>query len=319
MTDPRGVGCNTLAQLPSAEVSSAFFRTQEIARDVVAAIADRRLDNYIVFGISYGTLLATTVANELELSLLPAPNAVVLEGVLGRAFGADFAGAEYITQWDRVRAALPADVLSELDTSAAPYGLTPVEWSRVLMGMLPMGPLDVLNYASALSSATPEETRQEVLAELKARAAERPHSAAGEVELYRQVACREIMDTVPANDLDVVFDAGKLVRNAAEEGTKCNGLTATTPYDAASLPFTPKTYYFLGDSDVATPKWQGDYHYDNRSGTSVKIVTTNGGHNSLEYNQLGCAPKLMASIAAGGADLEAVLTECPMPATLEQK
>ncbi|MGE0867134.1 MAG: alpha/beta hydrolase [Kofleriaceae bacterium] len=319
MTDPRGVGCNTLAELPEPDVSSAFFRTQEIARDVVAAIEDRQLTNYIVFGISYGTALGTTVAHELELTELPAPTAVVLEGVLGRAFGEDFVGAEYIRQWDRVRAALPADVRAELDTALAPFGFTAVEWSRVLMGLLPLGPLEVHGYLATLSSSVPEETRQEVLADLAARAAQRPFTGPGEVEMYRQVACRELMDTVPENDLDVVFEAGQLVRNASEEGTKCKGLTVTTPYDAATLQFTPKTYYFLGDSDVATPIWQGNYHFDNHLGSATKIVTQNGGHNPLEYNQIDCAPKLMASIAAGGADLETLLAECPMPATLETK
>ncbi len=319
MTDPRGVGCNTLATLPRKEVSSAFFRTEEIARDVVAAIKDRDLTDYVVFGISYGTLLGTTVAYELEQDKVAPPTAVVLEGVLGRAFGDDFVGGEYIKQWDRVRTVLPADVLTELDTKAAPFGISSLGWSRILGGMMPMGPVDVANYIASLTSTTPEATRQEILAELNARAAAVQLTAPGEVEMYRQVACREIMDTVPSSDLDVVFKAGKLVRNSAEEGTKCKELTVTDPFDSKQQQFSAKTYYFLGDSDVATPHWQGMYHFTNHTGPSVNITTVNGGHNPLEYNQLACAPSLMASIAAGGADLSTALAGCPMPTTVTRK
>jgi hypothetical protein len=71
-------------------LSGRLFSTREIAGDTIAAIADRRLTHYILFGISYRTALGTTVAHEIEARGLPPPDAVVLEGVLGRAFGADF-------------------------------------------------------------------------------------------------------------------------------------------------------------------------------------------------------------------------------------
>jgi len=321
MTDPRGVGCNRLAQLPSAVNSGRFFSTREIANDAIAAIQDRKLDHYILFGISYGTLLGTTVAHEIEARGVAKPDAVVLEGVLGKTFGHDdtnFPGSEYINQWQRMRPALPADVLTELDTKAAPYGFDATAWSKILMGFLPRGPLETFNYVSALSSTQPEATRQEVLATFK-QIVDSPATPAGAVELYRQVACREIMDTVPANDLDVVFQAGQLVRNSAQEGTKCGELHVTTPYDSASLQFSMKLYEFIGDSDTATPPWQGAYHFEHHTSAAVRVTTKYGGHNSLELNQAACAPQLMASIAAGGADLATVAAACPMQTVIDSK
>jgi pimeloyl-ACP methyl ester carboxylesterase len=317
MTDPRGVGCNRLAGLP--DDSGAFFSTHELANDVIAAIEDRKLSNYILFGISYGTLLGTTVEHELEQRHVTPPKAVVLEGVLGRAFGMDFVGAEYLHQWDRVRAVLPADIVTELDTKTEPYGINATGWSKVLGALLPRGPGGTADLLFALSTTQPEDVRQQMLGALKEIADGDQLRAPGEVELYRQVACREIMDTVPANDLDVVFEAGKLVRNSAQEGTKCGALHVTKPYDAANLQFNTKLYLFIGDSDVATPAWQGAYHFEHHTGPAVRIITKNGGHNSLEFNQVDCAPKLMASIAAGGADLSDVVTSCPMQTTIDQK
>jgi len=321
MTDPRGVGCNTLAQIPAdATASGAFFQTSEIAKDVVAAIREKQLSNFLLFGISYGTLLGTTVIDELEEQKLSPPRAVVLEGVLGRAFTDSFVGGEYIKQWDRVRTVLPADVLNELDTADAPYGISQDGWSRVLMNFMPRGTLETANTVAALSTSQSEETRTQVVTMFKALAEAIPHTLPGEIELYRQVACREIADTVPHNDLDVVFSQGKLVRNIREDGTKCNGLRLTTPFDSAKHQFNTKVYYFLGTDDVATPFWQGVYHYDHHNGPAVKIATKGGGHNPLQYNQEPCAKDLMASIALrGGADLRQVLDACPLPSTVDTK
>lgn len=322
LTDPRGVGCNTLAELPSKEIASAIFKTEVLADDVIAAIVDRKLEDYVLFGVSYGTLLGTTISHRLEARKLVPPRAVVLEGVLGRAFGTDFVGAEYIRQWDRIRAALPADVLAELDTSAAPFGMPNEEWSRALMAWLPVSPEFVFQRVAALSpqSELTAEQRAEVLASILAAGKANDHDAPGQVELYRQVACREIMDTVPKNDLDVVMVAGRLVRNSAEEGTKCAGLRVETPYDSAKLPFAAKLYDFIGDVDPATPAWQGAYHFEHHTGgPAVRVVSQNGGHNSLRLNQGACSPAVFASIAAGGADLAAVLATCPLPVLVDTK
>jgi pimeloyl-ACP methyl ester carboxylesterase len=322
MTDPRGVGCNRLAQLPSGATSGRFFSTAEIANDVIAAIEDRRLEHYILFGISYGSALGTTVAHEIEARGVTKPDQVVLEGVLGKTFGkgaSDFPGAEYITQWHRVRDVLPADVRTELDTAEQPYGFDRTTWSKFLMENIPRGPGDTLNIVAALSTEQPQDVRQQILDMLTA-SRDAPPQKAGENELYRQVACREIMDTVPDSGLDVVFERGDLVRNKAEEGTKCKDLHVTTPYDAAELPFSMPLFLFVGDSDAATPAWQGAYHFEHHAGGPVtRILTRNGGHNSLELNQIDCAATLMASIATGGADLAQAATGCPMQTTIEKR
>jgi pimeloyl-ACP methyl ester carboxylesterase len=321
MTDPRGVGCNRLAALPSTDTAGLFFQTPEIANDVIAAIQDRGLSHYILYGLSYGTDLGTTVAHEIEARGVTPPDAVVLEGVLGRSFGTTddtFPGSEYIAQWERVHSALTAEITSELDTNPTPYGFDNLAWSKALMALLPRGPAWTAAFLAQLDSSQPADARKQVLDTVTELAAD--HGLPPEAnELYREVACREIMDTVPDNDLDVVFQAGHLVRNSAQEGTKCRELHVTSPYDSAALQFSTQLYLFLGDSDTATPPWQGTYHYDHHDGPVVRVVTRNGGHNSLEFNQADCAANLMASIAAGGSDLATVAASCPMQATIDQK
>jgi hypothetical protein len=109
------------------------------------------------------------------------------------------------------------------------------------------------------------------------------------------------------------------VRNSREEGTKCRELHVTTPYDSANLPFATPLYLFVGDSDTATPAVQGAYHFEHHAGTATRLLTKNGGHNSLELNQIDCAPALMASIAAGGTGLDTAAAACPKQITIDRK
>jgi pimeloyl-ACP methyl ester carboxylesterase len=281
MTDPRGIGCNRLAETPTDASAAAFFRTSEISHDIVAAIKERQLGNYVLFGHSYGTTLATTVANEIENNKqLSQPKAVVLEGVLGRAFGADFVGAEFIKQWERIRTVLPADIINEFDTKDAPYGIQPAGWATIASAILPSGPDIAAQSIAGLSTLVPAEAQTRTLNFYQSIVATPPHTEANEVTMYRYIACREIGDTVPASDLDVMFERGHLVRNSAEEGSKCGELHTTTPYDAAKLQFNAPVYYFIGDSDVATPPWQGAYHFDTHQGHAVRIITKSGGQPS---------------------------------------
>jgi pimeloyl-ACP methyl ester carboxylesterase len=290
MTDPRGVGCNRLATLPSGDLSSAFFRTEELAADVIAAIESRHLTSYVLFGTSYGTLLGTTIAHHIEALSGPVPKAVVFQGVLGKAFGDTFIAEEQINQWNRVHDALPADVMTELDTKESPFGVGPDGWAHAIGGLLTRSPETLSTLLGQLSSAQAEAMRQAALDQIKQASQDEPQPPA-ENELYRQIACREICDTVPSGQRDVIFRQGRLVRNSTEEGTLCMGLKVTTPFDAAKLQFMAKVYDFVGEYDVATPAWQGAYHFMSHQGSAVRVLVKAGGHNPLTFNEQPVRPR----------------------------
>jgi pimeloyl-ACP methyl ester carboxylesterase len=317
LTDPRGTGCNTFARVPPSDVSSALFQSRELAGDAAAAIADRGLDHYILYGISYGTLLATLTAEQVEKTGTP-PIAVVMEGVLGRALqSGESAAAPAISQWQRLRTMLPPEVLQELDSAPVPYGISAEGWSRALGQILLAGTETVTFAFNALDDPL---THDAALQQLQQLAGTPELAAPLDVELYRQIACREIDDSTPVGDLDPVFEQGELVPNAALEGTKCAGLHVSAPYDSAKHPFTTKAYYFIGDSDVATPPSQGAYHFDHHAGSATRVVSLNGGHLSLQLDQQLCASDVLSSIATGGADLLTVLvSECPLQTNVDMK
>jgi pimeloyl-ACP methyl ester carboxylesterase len=83
-SDPRGIGCNLAFEqdLPGGQMT-----TLQSAYDILAIIKREKLSNCYIHGHSYGTAMATVVADLLARFDFPPPKAIVLEGVLNRAFG----------------------------------------------------------------------------------------------------------------------------------------------------------------------------------------------------------------------------------------
>jgi pimeloyl-ACP methyl ester carboxylesterase len=318
LTDPRGVGCNALAAIPAGEVADKFYRTEELSADVIAAVQDRRLSNYIVYGLSYGTMLGATVVSDLESRGITAPEAVILEGVVGRALTpSEYLGDEYVRQWNLARQSMYPDVLAELDTAASPYGLTQLEWSNALNNLLLSGPDIVSTVFETLSNQSVASlAKDEVLQQLSAY--DKPFlTDPAALAMFHWMMCREA-GVKAISMADPLFSHGQLVPNPGDPGSGCDGIPAA-PYDSAQHQFSTKVYFFAGDSDPNTPPWQVDYHFQNHEGHAVRVVTERGGHLSLQLNQFLCASDVLTSIAAGGADLGDVLLECPLGVQVDQK
>jgi pimeloyl-ACP methyl ester carboxylesterase len=316
LTDPRGVGCNTLAAVPPDDVAAKFFTTAEVSGDVAGAVADRGLSSYLVYGISYGSMAAENTAHLIEEEGIVPPVAVVVEGVIGRDYESHYMGEDKIALWEKSRPGIPQAVLNQLDTAAAPYGLQPDEWGRALFMVLCGGPDIVQLVFQGLSNPL---TQDDIVAQLKTLAALPPLDPSV-IALYFNIACHEWTDQMSPDgeEDDPLFEHGQLVRNPAIGGG-CNGMKLTSPFDSAKLQFTSRLYAFVGDNDVSTPPWQGDYLYQNHQGPQMRITTIGGGHASLSVNQSTCTLAVLQSIAQGGSDLRAVLATCPSPVTVDQK
>jgi pimeloyl-ACP methyl ester carboxylesterase len=82
--DYRGFGVNAPVDMKIFE-SEGFkdFNTTTIAKDIILVLKAEGIENYIVFGRSFGTLIGTKVGAMAENMGLKKPRAVVLEGSLG--------------------------------------------------------------------------------------------------------------------------------------------------------------------------------------------------------------------------------------------
>ncbi|MBX3196568.1 MAG: alpha/beta fold hydrolase [Labilithrix sp.] len=300
-TDPRGVGCNQTAAADARE----FYRTDELANDVVAAIDVLRtkgMGKFLLHGHSYGTVLATHVAHLLADPARPQPEAVILEGVLARAFTTEWMAASYVDEWSFQKATLSPAVRSAL-REPKPLGYDGKTWGNFFMVMTAqLGP-DATQAAfqlldpDAAGKAVPENI--EKLQTLIDAFGKLEVSAGPSLTLQQQVACRELTSDLPADNVDVVLEGGEIVK-APDVGTLCEGFELERPFHVRDHLYPFRTYYFIGDHDTATPPWQGKLHFDTlATADRVEIVVEGAGHLPLMRHLAPCGPSLVEAVAAG--------------------
>ncbi len=289
-TDPRGVGCNSKLYDPNINLSS-----NDLALDIAALIKKESLSNYIIYGVSYGTLLATIVTHHIESDpQIPNPQSIVLEGVLGRAFKPHEEDQAAIKEWEVYKNhAVLLDLFKQQEPS---LGFSSLEIGEFIKGMLSYGknPYNpdyylIENYFNLLQQ---EAEQREILIDTIKRANE-PFSS-DLVNLYRQIGCEEI--TSLGWKHDAYYRKGELVLDQSTRGV-CDGFSFTEGFDSAKYQLTSKIYYFNGTNDPATPLWQAKYHAQNQTKALKNTVTVQGGgHNPLSYNLEDCQPKIWDKI-----------------------
>ena len=310
-TDPRGVGCSA----PEAvdDYPSEFYDSVSLAGDVLGIVQSLRLDNYILYGLSYGTALATITASRAEAEGITPPKALVLEGVLGADFPRDGEVEEsFQSQWRIVRDRLPEAVRAQLVATPLPLGLSAAEWGNAITTLLSLAtvapPLSLAEslLLSLLPEASEEERQslRETVLELNAA----PLDAFG-LRLHEELSCHELTET---NFRTLSLEGGELVRTESY----CEDEPLDRPYAAADWPVSVPIYYFSGTDDPNTPTWQVQAHDAAEVGAPRQLVSViAAGHNPLSFNLADCLDVLWSAIAAGSG-LGAAVESCPWPTAL---
>jgi len=309
--DPRGVGCNSEPKLPVKALASAFA-----AADVAAVIRKENLKSYILYGASYGTLLATLVAEKLEQDGGPPPRAIVLEGVLGRAFEKDGYLKPTLARWKAVREQLRPETRAELSSSPLPFGASSLHWAAYISSLL---------YAGVPAGGTEdmavdqlERLRNPKLRPFVEKQIERAVAAPDpdRLRIFREVTCREIAPDMRDLQFDYELKEGVLI---PRETSFCQGIKPGPLYDSAKAKLKSPLYYFSGALDPSTPPSEARYHLEHQPSSSRTLVRVpRGGHLALSLNLSDCAPALWEAIAEG-KPLKDLLAGClaePKP-TLE--
>jgi len=308
-TDPRGVGCNAMTGKVPSDV---FYASSTFAADVIAVLEHLEVDDWAIYGISYGTALATMTASLAVDAGLPAPRAVVLEGILGRAFEAEEDEDAKLVEWKAVRERLPADVLARLDEDE-PFGIDPETWGRAVVTMLFLGgTVDLPDTAAlVLSGLAAPDTEADSLAFVKALGAEMPQPQ-GAIDLFDGVGCREIAETA--------FSEFALVRGElVPSKVNCEAIELDREYDAADYPIDAPIFYIEGTRDPATPLWQTDAHIERQPQTDrFRITVVDTGHNPFGASLVDCVEPLWASFLDAGKGLQDAVNSCRWQTTLAE-
>ena len=282
-TDPRGMGCNKNSSIPQNSLSS-----EAIAQDIVSIVRELRPKRYFIHGISHGTMVATIAGKILQEENLPLPEAIILEGVVGKAFAPNEYINDVLSQWSRVKTKLPLSLQNSLQHQL-PFGLSIPDWSAWLSSILAYGILpDGRDFAYEQlmlldSQADPDD--REILERTIKRTLSTPLTLE-KINLFKEIVCREFVPDIREVRYDYSWSNGDLV---ATNDRLCAGIPFDRQFDSKNYQNTAPIYYISGGMDPVTPPSQALYHFENQKGPHVLISVAGGGHNSLGVNLFDCA------------------------------
>ncbi|MDQ3339437.1 MAG: alpha/beta hydrolase [Myxococcota bacterium] len=316
-TDPRGVGCNAPAR--GEQFPDDFFTSANLASDVVALVNELKPSSYMLYGISYGTLLGTTTAAQLDAAKVAPPIAVVLEGVVTRAFQPGEEAAEYSRQWAAALARQAPEIQRQFTGDTLPLGLDAKAWGGAISQWLSMGTItgtgNLLDmHLGALTPGQSQMTLDAVKMGVEQYAAGSAHSSHAPqlLHLFERVGCREITET----NFDLFHLTGGKLQPV---GDVCSRFDLATPYDAKDHPVRSPIFYLNGERDPNTPHTLALAHVAAQPQTDRAFISVpDGGHNPFSLSLGGCAPALWSSFEARGAGLEQALATCEAATKLQR-
>lgn len=315
-TDPRSVGCN---ESPDPNTfSDDVISTAALANDVAMIVKGLSLSNYIIYGQSYGTLLATVSAKRIEELKLPSPKAIVVEGTVGKAFESlDEMNSEFVHQWKLIKDTMPVAMRNKIDANQLPFGMSSDELGRSVKTLMVIGSQQGVYLADLVfERAASEDANLQAWAKIVLTSTKNPSlkDAAAE-RLYRLIACKEI---APGNNDDLKIIDGKIF---AANPDLCGELRfGPNRFDAKNIQLKTPIFYFNGARDPATPLAQMQYHYDSQQNTrKTKIIIPNAGHGPIGFSLSACMPQAWGVIDGSKpiTSLRDLLAPCVADVTVE--
>lgn len=293
--DPRSLGCNYAVE---SAVLVPFLKTDFVVNDILVAIKSLNLRNYMIYGSSYGTVLATQLVKKIETEKLELPTALVLESTIGKKFDT-FDSYFYFHQYEWEK------ILNQLDPKwknfflsgkfEAPF--TKSQWASLIVNDLGVGDipdrpanghilfwhLNLLERYFAKKIVTPLDRSQVALVLAKLQEPPFPNL------FFRVIGCGELWgDWYYGRSLE----SGRLVRTGKNV---CDGLDYKNAYDASKyqIPTSVPIYYFQGANDPVTPMYTALYHLAVQKKTQRQFITvTSASHAPLTRSLRACADEL---------------------------
>lgn len=282
VTDPRGAGCNVA---DFTGVDNDALRSDYIAADILEMIRFFQLNHSIIYGGSYGTVVATYLADQLTRTPfsdpLQRPQAILLEGVVGKADASEEQSQAAFTRC--LEAADPERCILQ-QTDAGWWGVSPVAWRQWFYGKTVEGniytyargrlgwhsPLELL-IDQLKKSYLSEIKKAKILEEIEVASEHFTDATSEEVDqtdrasislgarsTYRTILCQELLSG----------------RTTDHERDFCQNHEPSLLYDPAQLTADVPMIYFQGEKDCQTELTGARYHFDSLKKAKVAPATT---------------------------------------------
>lgn len=306
LIDPRTLGCNYQS---SSVIANDFVSTRQHAADIVAIVKTLGLDNYVLYGISYGTVVATVAADLIRQdATINVPRAIVFEGIVGEPSRGTAYNDAFKQQWDLRLEFIPGLQAVFSNAGSLPFGYSSDQWTSILNSLLSIGGEIADSFLYAAVDPRPYDVT--VLKAILDGFLQGGASPLGTRRFYQQVGCRELFDDnryfnyLSSGDFKV-FDANDYLAEgvtleAALGG--CSVIDMNDPYDPISYTMADvPTYYFQGRGDPNTPIAEAKIHFNAKSELSAKyfIEIAHAGHNPFSIQLDDCSDKVWEHVLAG--------------------
>ena len=309
LTDPRGVGCNS-----SAPLSFTDYSTENSANDILSIIATSRLrpSDIILYGKSYGTVLATTVAFKNTLLKHEPFRKIIFEGTWGHSTNSEGTLNGFVTAWENYLVSHRNLSRQNIEKAIIDHHLDRKIMVNFLGAGLQVGQLnkrenildkplrwmtDGMNFGVFQRSFYDPQLINE----------SSPESQDG-IDVWKAIFCQELVDSADGSK-ELIYQNGQLkIQNTVSTSFhNCEGLRNTRPYDSAKMQLRERLVYLEGGSDPQTPPEQAKYHFKSQVNAADKIfITFDGMGHSPQYNTELSIPGAIRKIWAAGFAIHSI-------------
>jgi pimeloyl-ACP methyl ester carboxylesterase len=300
--DPRGVNCNFW----DASFSSQF-NTFQHANDILTVIKAEKPKKYIIYARSYGTVVATHLAELIERNHIDKPESIILEGVFGK----------HIDNWyeSGLKAIKELVDITHLNDylRKTKLELTDDQWGNYLHDAV-SDPIQVFQMRDNLKELVEFPDNRELKKNITDQVLDyfefRTPTYGGQLQTIKSVACRELFSSLKISD--VLFHDGDLSLKPKDQADLCAGIDLSNPFDSAEFDFSSKLIYLQGHFDGQTGLAGARYHYELHKTNSDFLEIPMGGHTPSKYDSQfeNCMPAFINRAFEGEVINEAELSGC---------
>ena len=298
-TDPRSRGCNSTFSFAANELS-----TRGIVSDLMEMIRQLNLKKYILYGHSYGSVVAIELAHEIEkANNLPAPIAVLISGALSKVLKENEQDNWLELSWIQFKRTLsPKLQLLFSDTLQDIY-----KKSSFLLNVPGSNWYSKIGDGLSEGAASFHGTSTDLLADDLAKVL---GSEADKDTLRTKLLVQKSVSLTPLQDAPIFIQIGC---SEFWTGEFCQQAKVglTHPFNSKDYQVKAPLIYASGSRDPAVGIENAYYGYLVQM-TSVRkffIEVKQGGHSNFFFTR-NCSDQFWNSIFSGATDLSNVIKNC---------
>lgn len=293
LIDPRFTGINK--QDDDFNFTSAIT-SRAVADDILFILKALNINDYILYGVSYGTVPATIAA---AIAIENPPRAIILDGTVARSFKQSEYSNEFYKQWNQFTQTIDPIALTQFKERVKYFIrqnlFTADDFGNIISALIAQrytaeGTDILLEFVAQVAYAS--EQGAQTYAKYFVDLINEKLKTGGTPLFHALILCREISPDSHPDSADFSFNGES---NELKPGGRANCAQYAKPkqinlFDSKQYQVSAPIVYLQGESDSATPISQSLYHFKNQNSSKEKyfVYRPNGRHSLLNGELKKC-------------------------------